>query len=134
MYLTRPLHMILGSGSPISTSSTYRESASSCFHALTMRPTLMSSSPAASLMLLSASALAFPVIASLVTASSMEEEESERKEGDRNVFGVDERVKKGKLERKRVALERRGRWGMVFRKEQSEITEPTLKAFAILVM
>jgi len=85
-------------------------------------------------MLLSASALAFPVIASLVTASSMEEEESERKEGDRNVFGVDERVKKGKLERKRVALERRGRWGMVFRKEQSEITEPTLKAFAILVM
>lgn len=109
MYLTRPLHMILGSGSPISTSSTYRESASSCFHALRMRPTLMSSSPAESLILLSASPLAFPVMASVVTASSMEEEESVRNEGDPNEFCDDERVKNGNLERKRVALERRGR-------------------------
>jgi len=102
--------MILGSGSPISTSSTYRESASSCFHALRMRPTLMSSSPAASLILLSASPLAFPVMASAVTASSMEEEESVRNEGENpNEVCDDERVKKGNLERKRVALERRGR-------------------------
>ncbi|PON50611.1 hypothetical protein TorRG33x02_314010 [Trema orientale] len=49
MYLTRPLQMILGSDSPTSTSSTYRESASSCLQALRMRPTLMSSISAASL-------------------------------------------------------------------------------------
>jgi len=129
--------MILGSGSPISTSSTYRESASSCFHALRMRPTLMSRRPAASLILLSASPLAFPVTASVVvTASSMEEEEEEsvRNEGDPNEFGDEKRVKKGNLGGKRVALERRGRWGVVFRKEQSEITEPILKAFAISML
>ncbi|PON32461.1 hypothetical protein PanWU01x14_361300 [Parasponia andersonii] len=49
MYLTRPLQMILGSDSPTSTSSTYRESASSCLQAFRMRPTLMSSISAASL-------------------------------------------------------------------------------------
>ncbi|KAF8041424.1 hypothetical protein BT93_A0117 [Corymbia citriodora subsp. variegata] len=40
--------MILGSGSPTSTSSTYSESASSCLHALSTCPTLMSSTLAAS--------------------------------------------------------------------------------------
>lgn len=102
-----------------------------------MRPTLMSSNPAASLILLSASPLALLlVMASVVTASSVEaeEEESVRNGGYPDGFGDDERVKNGNLERKRVALERRGRWGLVFRREQSEITLPTLKAFAIFVL
>ncbi len=42
-YLTRPLQMVRGpSASPTSTSSTYKESASGCFHALRIFPTLIS--------------------------------------------------------------------------------------------
>lgn len=56
-------------------------------------------------------------------------------EGYPDEFGDDERLKNGSLERQNVALGTIGRWGVlvVLRKEQSEITLPTLKAFAIFV-
>ena len=43
--LTKPLITVLGFSSPTSTSSTYNESASGCFLAVRMSPTLMSSRP-----------------------------------------------------------------------------------------
>ncbi|KAK4740948.1 hypothetical protein SAY87_024536 [Trapa incisa] len=49
--------MMRGSASPISTSSAYRESASSCLYALRMRPTRMSSVFAVSLTSINASTL-----------------------------------------------------------------------------
>lgn len=47
-YLTRPLQIVLVSSSPISTSSTYKESASGCRHAFNTFPTLISSELATS--------------------------------------------------------------------------------------
>jgi len=44
-----PPHMVQGSSSPTSTSWTYKESASGCFHAFRMRPTRISNASNASL-------------------------------------------------------------------------------------
>lgn len=64
--------MMRGSASPMSTSSTYRESASSCLHALRMRPTRMSSVFAICFTSIAASALRLPPVPLGATSTAAE--------------------------------------------------------------